>query len=1081
MSAKPETKKELPSNQELLDTLLTAINSSHQESSSSTTSSSVSTSAAVPAQTPSTPTLHFVPHPYASEPTLLVTTLFTSHAAAERVRKLLSYFSKESLNIAVKDYSVGRVSADSVEDSYVIELSGQGIIDEAFCRFIAQDCDDRGTDVQQITLALVTLKEKWQTACKDIADAICIVPKQPRWSLQKIPQEPLDYFLDTTSNPAILRSENTFSTEAVAMAVRNNVVEKIGNKAIQIRVAKKGNSYLLVVSGKVLPPKFGEYLSERRTAALLHQENLPKNIDAMNDSYRATYQKIISVPSSFQREPINITYTWDPATRCLKAGELPSSLAKEINQYLSKVLHPAGIRAVLVARPGEVYSIRLTGPQIQCFAEANKFPVNAESKESKIILDIQKTIDKLSIEGLVYAPQKVGASYCLYTQDFDQKSAYKLADALANRFKGFAGIEVSIEPTTKPGILRVGLSGWAITPEVGKFFLKQKSDHLARITTEKITAVEMPLRLETAAAAGSVALVKELLEKKVAVTERVIRQAISSPKAPAVMAELLPTFNAAFLIKAIEYAERRVVEEAKAPLSSSSSSSSDTDAKHTAQPAPMGNAGYQTLQLLLGEYENIKKQLSSIVLYPSREMLTLSCHENSSNIITLQVKNELDTLEAKQAENSLRDLSLVKRYSLEVTKTTTIDEGESDTISNMVEVGGILFANGFGHYLQKEHGLRLSTYKVGEGDYHRAIGNCLCIPIPIVNTSAMGRLFSSQPEKMDYTWDKTGNCVQSVELDNAETAAQVQDKLIIQLARVKLNVQVAIKSTTKGKCIIQLRGEGMSEAFVTCLQQQKAKVATRELSAFFEGSEKKDSARPRTQSTQTPSAGEKKRTDPSRTRSTSQGPRSTTSSERSRTQSETGEKVRARAHSETRSGSKESADNSLGTERHYKFLALSFCIPIPSNPKSKLYYTWNKDKSCAQSTILSAVDALQIHEMLHGEKNGKIKLGGAMTWGIKATIVPVGSNSVICLTGPYVCEAIAYLQQPVSPPADSKRSQTLTPKSQQNGGGGKSTVSAPHSRVPGIGGASSPQPTAPETLSSDEQRQYVDKLLGNST
>jgi hypothetical protein len=1019
-----------------------------------------------------------------------VTTLFTSYAAAERARNLFAYFSKRHLNIAVKDYSVGRVSADSVEDSYVIELSGQGIIDEAFCRFVAQDCEDRETDVQQIALALSAIKQKWQAACKDIADVICIVPKQPRLSLQKIPQEPLDYFLDTTSNPAVLRSENTFSTEAVAIAVRNNVAEKIGVKAIKIDIDKKTDSYSLIVnhkaipikktdsysliiSGKAIPPKFGEYLSEQRAAVLLQQANLPTTSDEMDKIYQAAYQKMTSVPSSFQREPINIAYTWDPATRCLKTGELTSSLAKEIDQYLSKVLHPVGIRTVLVAHPGEFYSIRLTGPEIQRFAAANKFLVNAESKESKIALDTQKAIEKLSIEGLVYDPQKVGAAYCLYTQDFDQVSAYKLADALANRLKDFAGIDVSIEGTSKPGILRVGLSGWAITPEVGKFFLKQKSDHLARITTEKITAVEMPLRLETAAAAGSVALVKELLEKKVAVTERVIRQAISSPNAPTVMAELLPTFNVAFLIKAIEYAERRVVEEAKASLSSSSSSSSDTDAKHTAQAAPMGNTGYQTLQLLLGEYENIAKQLFSVVLRPSQEMLTFRYCENGHNTVTLQVENELDTLEAKQAENSLRDLSLVKRYSLEVTKATTIDEGESDTISNMVEVGGALFANGFGHYLKKEHGLRSLGYKQGGDDYHRAIANCLRIPIPVVNTSAMSRLLSSQPEKMDYTWDKTGNCVQSVELDNAETAAQVQDKLIIQLARVKLNVQVAIKPTAKGKCVIQLRGDGMSEAFVTCLQQQKAKVATRELSAFFEGSEKKDSARPRTQSTQTPFAGEKKMAELSRTRSTSQGPRSRTSSERPRTQSTSqrstsaltqptgGGHGRTRTHSETRSDSKKSksTNNDLGTRRHYQFLALSFCIPIPSDPTSKLYYTWNEDKSCAQSRILSAVDALQIHEMLHGEKNGKIKLGGAMTWGIKATIVPVGSNSVICLTGPYVCEAIAYLQQPVSPPADSKRSQTPMPKPQQNGGNGTQTISAPHSRVPGIGGASSPQPT----------------------
>jgi hypothetical protein len=1028
-----------------------------------------------------------VPHPYASEPALLVTALFTSYAASERARKLFSYFTEKQLNIAVKDYSVGRVPADATEDSYVIELSGQGIIDEAFCRFIAQDCDDRGTDVQQITLALVALKEQWQTACKDIADAICIVPKQPRWSLQKIPQEPLDYFLDTTSNPAILRSENTFITEAVAIAVRNNVAEKIGNKAIQISFAKKGNSYLLVVSGKALPPKFGEYLSERRTAALLQQENLPKNIDAMNDSYRATYQKIISVPSSFQREPINITYTWDPATRCLKTGELPSSLAKEINQYLSKVLHPAGIRAVLVARPGEVYSIRLTGPQIQCFAEANKFSVNAESKESKIVLDIQKTIDKLSIKGVVYDPQKVGASYCLYTQDFDQKSAYEFADALANRFKDFAGIEVSIEPTTKPGVLRVGLSGWAITPEVGKFFLKQKNDHLARITTEKITAVEMPLRLETAAAAGGVALVKELLEKKVAVTERVIRQAISSPNSPAVMAELLPTFNATFLIKAIEYAEKQVVAETMKITSSSSSSSSDPqksqDAKQITPQVPVAGPAYQTLQLLLGEYKKIIDQLYSVRFGEHNEILTLNPYESSPEHIALRVEDELDIREVEQVKEAFSKLDFVKRYQLEV---NTITDGEDGAVDDTIEISGALFANGFGHYLKKEHGLRSSRYARDGEDYYRAIGNCLCIPIPVVNTSVMSRLFSSQPEKMDYTWNKTDSCVQSVELDNAETAAQVQDKLIIQLARVKLNVQVAIKPTTKGKCVIQLRGDGMSEAFTTCLQQQKAKAATRELSAFFEGNERKSSARPRTQSTQTSSDGEKKRTDLSRTRSVSQEPRGTTSptrpparstSQRSTstlTQSTSGGNGRTRAHSETRSGSKESksTNNELKTGRHYQFLAVSFCIPISPDSTSKLYYTWNENKSCAQSAELNPEEAVKIQEIL----NGKIKLGGAMTWGINATIVPVGGKSVICLTGPYVHEAMAYLQQPASPPAESKRSQTPMPRSQSSRGNGKQTISAPHSRVTGIGGASSLQPTVPETLSSDGQRRYVDKL-----
>jgi len=475
-------------------------------------------------------------------------------------------------------------------------------------------------------------------------------------------------------------------------------------------------------------------------------------------------------------ETIKITYTWDSVNHCLKTGAIPQPFAYAIYERLSAVLNPIGIRAVLVAQPLYEYTFKLIGGMpIQNFAQANKLFVDAESKQSKAIPDAKETVKRLSIEALVYDPQKVGASYLLYTQDFDQGSASTLAESLAQKFQNFDGIDVNIEATSKVGAFRIGLSGPAITRDVNDLFVKRKKDQLERLTAQKVGELAMPLQLEADVAAGDAARVKQLLQKNVEVTEHVVRQAISSSNASAVITELLPTFNATLLIKAIEYAENRVVEEAKGiSLSSSSSSSIDTEAKQAKTPEI--SPALQILQLLLDEYEKIVRQVSSVVLKSSQQMLTFNCHESSPNVITLRVNEGLNVLEAKEAEDALRELSLVKRYGLDVNTITHSDE------SCTVEISGALFANGFGHYLQKERRLRSSAYKPNGDGHHQALASCLCIPIPVVNAGMMSKLFSSQPGKMNYTWDKTDGCVQSLELNSAAVADQARTKLIVQLA-----------------------------------------------------------------------------------------------------------------------------------------------------------------------------------------------------------------------------------------------------------------------------------------------------------
>lgn len=894
-------------------------------------------------------------------------------------------------------------------------------------------------------------KEKWQEACKEITDIICIIPKKPLLSFQKIPQEPLDYFLDSTADPAVLRSVNTFSTEEVANTVLKNVIKKIGDKDVQLSVSKEGNSFFLVVSGKAIPPNFGEYLSGLRAKALLQQASLPASPVEVDSLYKAAYQKIVLVPCSWQPEPISVNYTWDPVIGCLKTGEMHLNIVYEINEYLSKVLNPMGIRTALLVHPyaKSFHVIKLLGGvYAQNFARANGISVSRENKKSVAIPDEKEVIKKISVETLLYDPQNLGGSYYLYTQNFDKDSAYKIADALVGRINYFGDIDVGVVPTSKSGIFCVVLSGPAITPAVGQYFLAQKNGRIERIAEQKTTEANIPLRLETAAATGDIGSVEKFLQQGDKVTERVVLQAIFSLQAPAVVAKLLPKFDAALLVTAIKDAENRVVEEARKIPSPLSSSPVDPEAKQATPQAPVVNLGQQTLDLLLGEYEKIVTLISSTMRSVGGEEPQYGWRESDSNIVKLRVQNRLMLDVADGVRDALLTLPLVKQYGLQVITTTHLDRDRFT-----IEVGGALFAKGLANYLKNEHELRSSQVKPGGDGYQQALVGGLCIPIPAVNASAMSRLFSQQPGKMHYFWDKADSCVQSIELDNAETAAQVQAKLIAQLARIKLNVQVTVKSV-KEKFVIQLKGSDISEAFVTYLQRQQAQKTAKEVEIFFEGREKKEPApleRPRTQST----------------------------SERSTITRDTNSRPRTNSVGGKKRRSKEPVVFVAGTKEHYKLLAAFFCVAVPSKNPFTLYYEWNATDQCAQSSVLTPKEAGDMQEMLLRQ----VKIAGSMAKGIEATVVEIAGGNVIRLTGPQICEAsVAYLQRPASPPADSKRNQTPMPRSQSSRDNGERTISAPHSRAPGIGGASSPQPTASgQTPLSDEQRQHLDKLFGIPT